>query len=168
MLFVLLMTSIYAARSQDKKYAIRTIAFYNLENLFDTINDPTINDEASPMMELKYNRSAVYWDKIEKLASTIAQIGLEKSKTSPAIIGVAEVENRSVLEDLVKSKHLLKNNYGIIHYDSPDKRGIDVALLYQKKYFNPVFHEVFNPNIYRGNRKVFTRDQLLVLSLIHI
>ena len=162
MLFVLLLTNIYATRSQDKKYAIRTIAFYNLENLFDTINDPTINDEASPMMELKYNRSAVYWDKIEKLASTIAQIGLEKSKTSPAIIGVAEVENRSVLEDLVKSKHLLKNNYGIIHYDSPDKRGIDVALLYQKKYFNPVFHEVFNPNIYRGNRKVFTRDQLLV------
>mgnify|MGYP001501377536 FL=1 len=162
MLFVLLMTSIYAARSQDKKYAIRTIAFYNLENLFDTINDPTINDEASPIMELKFNRAAVYWDKIEKLASTIAQIGLEKSKTSPAIIGVAEVENRGVLEDLVKSKHLLKNNYGIIHYDSPDKRGIDVALLYQKKYFNPVFHEVFNPNIYRGNRKVFTRDQLLV------
>ena len=156
------MTSIYAARSQDKKYAIRTIAFYNLENLFDTINDPTINDEASPIMELKFNRAAVYWDKIEKLASTIAQIGLEKSKTSPAIIGVAEVENRSVLEDLVKSKHLLKNNYGIIHYDSPDKRGIDVALLYQKKYFNPVFHEVFNPNIYRGNRKIFTRDQLLV------
>ena len=147
---------------QGKKYAIRTIAFYNLENLFDTINDPTINDEASPMMELKFNRSAVYWDKIEKLASTIAQIGLEKSKTSPAIIGVAEVENRSVLEDLVKSKHLLKNNYGIIHYDSPDKRGIDVALLYQKEYFNPVFHEVFNPNIYRGNKKVFTRDQLLV------
>ena len=147
---------------QGKKYAIRTIAFYNLENLFDTINDPTINDEASPMMELKFNRSAVYWDKIEKLASTIAQIGLEKSKTSPAIIGVAEVENRSVLEDLAKSKHLLKNNYGIIHYDSPDKRGIDVALLYQKEYFNPVFHEVFNPNIYRGNKKVFTRDQLLV------
>lgn len=162
MLFVLLLTNIYAARSQDKKYAIRTIAFYNLENLFDTINDPTINDEASPIMELKFNRAAVYWDKIEKLASTIAQIGLEKSKTSPAIIGVAEVENRGVLEDLVKSKHLLKNNYGIIHYDSPDKRGIDVALLYQKKYFNPVFHEVFNPNIYRGNRKVFTRDQLLV------
>ena len=162
MLFVLLLTNIYATRSQEKKYAIRTIAFYNLENLFDTINDPTINDEASPIMELKFNRAAVYWDKIEKLASTIAQIGLEKSKTSPAIIGVAEVENRGVLEDLVKSKHLLKNNYGIIHYDSPDKRGIDVALLYQKKYFNPVFHEVFNPNIYRGNRKVFTRDQLLV------
>tara|TARA_R110002049_G_scaffold616_13_gene3616 strand:+ start:424 stop:1479 length:1056 start_codon:yes stop_codon:yes gene_type:complete len=149
-------------QKNEKKYTIRTIAFYNLENLFDTINDVSINDEASPMMELKSNRSKVYWDKIDKLASTIAQIGLDKTKTSPAIIGVSEVENLSVLEDLIKSKHLIKKNYGIIHYDSPDKRGIDVALLYQKRYFKPIYHEAFNPNIYRENRKVFTRDQLLV------
>lgn len=149
-------------QKNEKKYTIRTIAFYNLENLFDTINDASINDEASPMMELKSNRSKVYWDKIDKLASTIAQIGLDKTKTSPAIIGVSEVENLSVLEDLIKSKHLIKKNYGIIHYDSPDKRGIDVALLYQKRYFKPIYHEAFNPNIYRENRKVFTRDQLLV------
>lgn len=166
---------IFATFSQGKenKYAIRTIAFYNLENLFDTINDTTINDEASPMMELKSNRSAVYWDKIDKLASTIAQIGFDKANTSPAIIGVSEVENLSVVEDLVKSKHLIKKGYGIIHYDSPDKRGIDVALLYQKRYFKPVHHEVFNPNIYRDNFKVYTRDQLLVSGylddeLIHI
>jgi hypothetical protein len=157
----------------EKQYIIRTIAFYNLENLFDTINNPLINDEASPMMELKFNRSKVYWDKIDKLASTIAQIGLDESKTSPAIIGVSEVENLSVLEDLVQSKHLVAKHYGIVHYDSPDKRGIDVALLYQKRYFKPVYHEVFNPNIYRNNRKVFTRDQLLVSGylddeLIHL
>ena len=167
------MISITFSQSKDKKYHIRTIAFYNLENLFDTINDTSINDEASPMMELKSNRSKVYWDKIDKLTSTIAQIGLEKANTSPAIIGVSEVENLSVLEDLVKSKHLVKKRYGIIHYDSPDKRGIDVALLYQKRYFKPVHHEVFNPNIYRDNFKVYTRDQLLVSGylddeLIHI
>jgi hypothetical protein len=166
---------IFATFSQrkEKKYTIRTIAFYNLENLFDTINDTSINDEASPMMELKSNRSSVYWDKIDKLASTIAQIGLDKANTSPAIIGVSEVENLGVVEDLVKSKHLIKKGYGIIHYDSPDKRGIDVALLYQKRYFKPVHHEVFNPNIYRDNFKVYTRDQLLVSGylddeLIHI
>ena len=161
---VLLLFQICISFSQKnaKKYTIRTIAFYNLENLFDTINDLSINDEASPMMEMKFNRSKVYWDKIDKLASTIAQIGLEDAKTSPAIIGVSEVENRSVLEDLIKSKHLIQKKYGIVHYDSPDKRGIDVALLYQKKYFKPVHHEVFNPNIYKNNRKVFTRDQLLV------
>lgn len=157
-----LMISTVFSQSKEKKYHIRTIAFYNLENLFDTINDVTIDDEASPIMELKSNRSQVYWDKIDKLASTIAQIGADMANTSPAIIGVSEVENLSVLEDLVKNKHLIKKDYGVIHYDSPDKRGIDVALLYQKKYFKPVYHEVFNPNIYKGNFKVFTRDQLLV------
>jgi len=161
------------SQKKDKQYKIRTVAFYNLENLFDTINDVNKNDEASPIMELKSNKSKVYWDKIEKLSSTIAQIGFDKTNTSPAIIGVSEVENLSVLEDLVKSKHLVKNDYGIIHYDSPDKRGIDVALLYQKKYFNPIHHEVFNPNIYVDNAKIYTRDQLLVSGylddeLIHL
>ncbi|PQJ69112.1 endonuclease/exonuclease/phosphatase family protein [Polaribacter butkevichii] len=161
------------AQKNGKKYKIRTIAFYNLENLFDTINDVNKNDEASPMMELKSNRSKVYWDKIEKLSSTIAQIGADKTNTSPAIIGVSEVENLNVLEDLIHSKHLIKNNYGIIHYDSPDKRGIDVALLYQKKYFNPIHHEAFNPKIFKDNYPVYTRDQLLVSGylddeLIHI
>ncbi|QVY64787.1 endonuclease/exonuclease/phosphatase family protein [Polaribacter sp. Q13] len=167
--------TITACNSQKngKKYNIRTIAFYNLENLFDTINDVNKNDEASPMMELKTNRSKVYWDKIEKLSSTIAQIGADKTKTSPAIIGVSEVENLSVLEDLIHSKHLVKNDYGIIHYDSPDKRGIDVALLYQKKYFNPIHHEAFNPKIFKDNYPVYTRDQLLVSGylddeLIHV
>ncbi|MGY0407869.1 MAG: endonuclease/exonuclease/phosphatase family protein [Polaribacter sp.] len=165
--------SILISQNKEKKYAIRTIAFYNLENLFDTINDVTKNDEASPIMQLKTNRSKVYWDKIDKLGSVISQIGLDKANTSPAIIGVSEVENLSVLEDLVKSKHLASKHYGIIHYDSPDKRGIDVALLYQKKYFKPLFYKAFNPNIYRNNKKVYTRDELLVSGylddeLIHL
>lgn len=174
-LILLFLFSISSSFSQqkEKKYSIRTIAFYNLENLFDTINDVTKEDEKSPIMKLKFNRSKVYWDKIDKLSSTIAKIGLEKTNTSPAIIGVSEIENRSVLEDLIKSKHLIEKDYGIIHYDSPDKRGIDVALLYQKKYFKPIHHEAFNPKIFRDNFKVYTRDQLLVSGylddeLIHI
>ena len=165
--------SIAFSQKDVKQYKIRTIAFYNLENLFDTINDVTINDEASPMMELKSNKSKVYWEKIDNMASVIAQIGAEKANTGPAIIGVSEVENLSVLEDLVKSEHLSKMDYGIIHYDSPDKRGIDVALLYQKRYFKPIYHEAINPNIYRDGYKVYTRDQLLVSGylddeLIHV
>ncbi|PWG06075.1 endonuclease/exonuclease/phosphatase family protein [Polaribacter aquimarinus] len=160
--FVLLNVFWGCSQKNSKKFAIRTVAFYNLENLFDTINDVNKNDEASPIMELKSNKSKVYWDKIDKLGSVIAQIGLEKANTSPAIIGVSEIENLNVLEDLVNSKHLATKNYGIIHYDSPDKRGIDVALLYQKRYFKPIYHEVFNPNIYVNNIKIFTRDQLLV------
>lgn len=150
------------AQQKGKKFKIRTVAFYNLENLFDTINDVTKDDEKSPMMELKGNRSKVYWDKIEKLSDVISQIGKDKAKTSPAIIGVCEIENRQVLEDLVNSEKLKSKRYEIIHYESPDKRGIDVALLYQKRYFKPVHHESFNPNIYRNGRKVYTRDQLLV------
>lgn len=165
--------SVVFSQEKEKQYNIRTIAFYNVENLFDTINDVTINDEASPMMELKSNRSKVYWQKIDNMASVIAQIGADKANTGPAIIGVSEVENLSVLEDLVKSDHLSKMDYGIIHYDSPDKRGIDVALLYQKRYFKPVYHEAINPNIYRDGFKVHTRDQLLVSGylddeLIHV
>ena len=169
----LLTSTLFFSQKKGKKYNIRTIAFYNLENLFDTINDVNKNDEASPIMELKSNKSKVYWDKIDKLGSVISQIGADKANTSPAIIGVAEVENLSVLEDLIKSKHLIKKRYGIIHYDSPDKRGIDVALLYQKRYFKPIHHEVFNPKIYSNNFPVYTRDQLLVSGylddeLIHV
>ena len=170
---LILMSIALFSQEKEKQYTIRTIAFYNLENLYDTINDETINDEASPIMELKANKSKVYWQKLNNMASVIAQIGEEKANTGPSIIGVSEIENLRVLEDLVKSEHLSKMDYGIIHYDSPDKRGIDVALLYQKRYFKPVYHEAFNPNIYRDGYKVYTRDQLLVSGylddeLIHV
>lgn len=149
--------------SQDKQYKIRTIAFYNLENLFDTINNPAKNDEASPMMELKTNKSKVYWDKIDKLGSVLSDIGKKKTNNSPAIIGVVEIENDTVLKDLVNGKNLKDKKYSIVHYDSPDKRGIDVGLLYQSRYFKPVNHKSYELKIYAtdGDR-VYTRDQLLV------
>lgn len=171
--FLLFLSFLGTSQNKSKQYKIRTLAFYNLENLFDTINNPNKNDEASPMMQLKVNRSKVYWDKIDKLASVLSKIGVDKTKTSPAIIGVCEIENKAVLEDLVNSKHLKKMNYDIIHYESPDKRGIDVALLYQRKYFNPINHESFTPNIFKDGYRVYTRDQLLVSGylddeLIHV
>lgn len=160
-------------KRKEKRYRIRTIAFYNLENLFDTIDDPLKFDEISPIIESKENHSKLYWTKINNMGFVISQIGLDKTQTSPAIIGVAEVENKAVLEDLIRSEHLKNRHYEIIHYDSPDRRGIDVALLYQPKYFNPIHHESINPNIYWENKKVYTRDQLFVSGylddeLIHI
>ena len=161
------------SQQKSKKYKIRTVGFYNLENLFDTINDVTKNDEASPIMAIKGDKQKIYWDKISKLSDVILQLGAEKTKTSPVILGVAEVENKKVLDDLVNSKNLKNKNYDIIHFDSPDKRGIDVALLYQKRYFKPIHFEAFNPRIYKDNRKVYTRDILWVSGylddeLIHI
>ena len=146
----------------QKEYKIRTVGFYNLENLFDTINDTSKKDELSPMMEIKSNRSKVYYDKLDKMSEVIAQIGEEKTHNAPVILGVAEVENETVIKDLIKTEQLKKKRYGIIHFDSPDGRGIDVALLYQPRYFKPVHYEVFNPNIYKENKKIKTRDILWV------
>ena len=162
--------------AQEKKtYKIHTIAFYNLENLFDTINDPTKYDEASPMMELKANRSNVYKHKVRNMANVISKIGVEVAHNSPAIIGVSEVENREVLEDLVNDSLLIEKDYGIIHYHSPDARGIDVALLYQKQFFTPISTSSHELKIYddTSRKRVYTRDQLLVSGnldgdLIHV
>ncbi len=154
-------------QKRQKQFNIRTIAFYNVENLFDTINDPNKNDEASPMMELKGNRSEVYWKKINNMATVISKIGLEKAKTSPAIIGLAEVENRSVVEDLIATDALKGKHYGIVHFDSPDKRGIDVALLYQKRYFKPIDQKNYELRIWDNDgKRIYTRDQLLVSGVL--
>ncbi len=159
---------------QEKLYKIHTIAFYNLENLFDTINDPNKLDEFSPMMALKTNRSKVYKKKIQNMARVLADIGYDVTHNKPAIIGISEIENRDVLEDLVNDSLLNDKDYRIVHFDSPDARGIDVALLYQKKLFAPMQTSKHELKIYDDSRKrVHTRDQLLVSGyleeeMIHI
>ena len=158
----------------QEKYKIRTVAFYNLENLFDTENDTLINDEASPIMEMKTDREVVYQKKLNNMAKVISEIGVKESNNTPVILGVAEIENRQVLEDLISNEKLKDKNYGIIQYDSPDLRGIDVALLYQPNYFRPTHHEVFELRIWDADgTRIHTRDQLLVSGylddeLIHV
>ncbi len=170
-IFVLLTS---ASLFAQKNFQIKTVAFYNLENLFDTINDPTKNDEASPMMEIKENRSAIYQKKLNNMAKVLSEIGTKEAKNSPVILGVSEIENRKVLEDLTQTSYLKDKNYEIIHYDSPDLRGIDVALLYQPNYFRPIHHEPFELKLWNENgTRIYTRDQLLVSGylddeLIHI
>ncbi|WP_456422200.1 endonuclease/exonuclease/phosphatase family protein [Lutibacter sp.] len=140
-----------------------TIAFYNLENLFDTKNDPTtLDDDFTPKGRKNWNYKR-YRNKIRKLGNVIAQLGTDRSFYSPAIVGVVEVENQKVLEDLVTSKSLKKHKYGIVHYDSPDERGIDVALLYKKELFKLLHSETFPLYLEdeQGNRD-YTRDILLV------
>lgn len=167
--FLVLFFTFFNAFGQDKKkqFTIRTIAFYNVENLFDTINDPRkFDDDRTPTGKDRYT-SKIYWDKIEKLSKVLTEIGSEDTNTSPAIIGVCEVENRGVLEDLISSEKLKNKHYGIVHYDSPDERGIDVALLYQKRYFKPISQSKHKLLIYRTNgKRDYTRDQLLVSGLL--
>ncbi|MDQ3018144.1 MAG: endonuclease/exonuclease/phosphatase family protein [Bacteroidota bacterium] len=123
--------------SAQKTYEVACIAFYNFENLFDTIDSPDTDDfEFTPLGTNIYN-SYVYKDKLERLAGVVGEIGLDYTPDGPALLGVSEVENRSVLEDFARQAAVAKRNYNIIHQDSKDGRGIDVALLYQPKYFKP-------------------------------
>ncbi|MBJ6367573.1 endonuclease/exonuclease/phosphatase family protein [Snuella sedimenti] len=158
-----------------KQYRVHTIAFYNLENLFDTINDPKKLDELSPIMELKSNQSAIYKKKVQNMARVIADIGYESTNNTPAIIGLCEIENRSIAEAIVNDSLLARKDYGIIHYESPDARGIDVALIYQKELFSRMSTSNHKLNIYDNisKKQVYTRDQLLVSGklegeLIHL
>ncbi len=176
LLLFLCIVSFNAGIAQEKKeYIIRTVGFYNLENLFDTENDPEKNDEASPIMELKANPKEVYQKKVHNMARVIAEIGADISGNAPVILGVAEIENRIVLEDVLNDSLLFSKDYGIVHYDSPDGRGIDVGLIYQKKYFTPINTSKHELKIYDDATKerVYTRDQLLVSGkldgeLIHV
>ncbi|MGO2294065.1 MAG: endonuclease/exonuclease/phosphatase family protein [Psychroflexus halocasei] len=156
--------------AQKKDYKVTTVAFYNVENLFDTINDPKKNDEASPIMEMRESiRGDVYIKKQKNLANVIKRIGAELSQNAPAIVGLAEIENFDVLQDLVNEPKLKKYNYGIVHYDSPDERGIDVALLYQKGIFKPTHSSVKELIMYRNGsstKRDYTRDQLYVKGLL--
>ncbi len=160
-LLVLISTSLYGQKS--KAYTLRTIAFYNCENLFDTVNDSlTFDDDRTP--EGRYNWTEErYLKKVENLSKVISKIGYETSKTSPDIIGLCEVENLAVLENLVQHPNLRAKDYGIIHFDSPDERGIDVALLYKKASFIPssfISHRLLLFDD-MGERE-YTRDQLVV------
>lgn len=126
-------------------------------------------------MEMKANRGEVYKQKVKNMARVISNIGTDMAKNTPAIIGVCEIENRKVLEDLVNDPLLLGKDYGIVHFEGPDRRSIDVALLYQKALFRPVNSKSHELKIYDDltRKRVYTRDQLLVSGeldgdLIHV
>ncbi len=121
----------------QQEYTVACIAFYNLENLFDTLDTEGVNDfEFTPAGPNVYN-SVVYYDKLEKLSKVISEIGTNYTPDGPALIGVSEIENITVLEDLIQQPAIVNRGYKIIHQDSKDGRGVDVALLYQSKYFKP-------------------------------
>jgi len=121
----------------QKRYGMYAIAFYNLENLFDTIDDPLIHDE-------DFLKGATYgWDgmkyrrKVNNMSTVLSQIATDKGlRFGPAVIGISEIENRYVVEDVVNSEPLRNRGYRILHYDSPDARGIDCALLYNPRFFH--------------------------------
>lgn len=186
--FISLFFIYYLQYAQSKKYTIHTVAFYNFENLFDTINNPDTNDdEWTPTGAQNWTKEK-YEQKLKNLSRVLSDIGTPENSNAPTIIGASEIENRGVLEDLIKEPKISNFNYGIIHFDSPDKRGIDVALLYQKKHFKPTSYSNIPLYLFKNkeaikedekeeseneevkvkpqNNRVFTRDQLLVTGYL--
>jgi hypothetical protein len=160
-----LLGSFWSVRGQSYKAGL--IAFYNLENLFDTINNEGVLDEEFTPEGLDRWTGEKYRKKLNNMAEAISRIGEDDGwKGGPAVLGVSEIENRGVLEDLIAQPALKGSGYQIVHYDSPDLRGVDVALLYRTRFFRVTASTSNELRIFdeKGER-VYTRDQLVVSGL---
>jgi hypothetical protein len=160
---IILVLCFYFAFSQANNYKVAIIAFYNCENFYDTVNNPNVNDEEFlPSGDKNYN-GKIYRNKVEHLATVISQMGTDINPDGPAILGVAEIENDTVLTDLINHPLLKKRGYKFVHYDSKDARGIDVALIYNPKYFTPEQSDKLFVQLPGGSKdSYFTRDVLWV------
>lgn len=140
-----------------------TVAFYNTENLFDIYDDEKTHDnDFLPTADKRWTKKR-YKQKLRKLGYAITNIGRRETGKPPALIGLAEVENAVVLQDLIDSKHLAESHYNFVHYDSKDERGIDVALLYDTTLFKVDSSEIFSLELYNdAGLPDYTRDILLV------
>ncbi len=163
---VLLLLFSLSLFSQEKKYKVGIVAFYNLENLFDTINDPVKNDEDFLPAGSYHYTGKVYEDKMRKLTEVLSQIGTDISPDGFSLLGVAEIENDKVLEDLVAQPEFANRHLKIVHYDGPDDRSIDPALIYNPKYFKVKHSEPLFVRMENSDGTLhYTRDVLWVSGL---
>ncbi len=164
-IFILLVTAFLVFSScTSTKRALRneyTVVSYNVENLFDTVDDPKIPDEEFLPESEKNWTIERYQKKLDDIARVISEVN---PKELPELVGLVEIENQTVLEDLVKTAKL-NNQYGIIHEESPDYRGIDVALIYRRDAFTEIMHEVLPIN-FPDDPNFKTRDILHVTGKI--
>lgn len=146
---------------------LHTTAFYNLENLFDIYDDKYTNDnDFLPISKKKWTPKR-YDNKLRKLSYAISNIGRRETGKHPALIGIAEVENASAIEALIQYKHLETYNYGYIHYNSPDERGIDVALIFDRDVFDVSNSETYTITLFDDDgSQDYTRDILLVSGFL--
>ena len=172
--------TVFTGVAQEKKFRLHTVAFYNVENLFDTINGPNNDEEYLPSRGWTGKK---YLKKLDNLSKVIPQVGTNaQHKEAPVLVGLSEIETRGVIEDLVKTPRMAPHDYGVVHFDSPDKRGIDVGLIYRKKHFVVTSAKAIPLYVYNNEDKgkdfdnkinpendanrVYTRDQLLVSGLL--
>lgn len=158
---------IWIRAQESRTYRIRTVAFYNVENLFDIHNDSlTYDDDRTPLGKDKWTQER-YAKKLFNVSQVVSEIGKLETGSTPDIIGLCEIENKKVLDDLIYQPHLKSSEYGIVHFNSPDERGIDVALLYKKSAFLPTSFSSHRLLLSKEEEfRDYTRDQLVVGGLL--
>lgn len=155
--------------TQDVDLRPVRIMFYNVENLFDTFDDKLVEDDEFLPSGLRRWNSKRYYLKINSLYKTIAAAG---EWDTPAIIGLCEIENRKVLEDLLFSTNMSRYEYGIVHEDSPDPRGIDVCLIYRKDRVRIVNYGYLIPSCFSVDgfrtRSVLYAECIITEDTVHL
>ncbi len=156
-----------AALAQKTQYQVAAVAFYNFENLFDTLDDPKkFDEEFTPKGDYHYG-TAIYTAKLHNLATVLQQMGTDVTPDGPAIIGTAKIENDRVLQDLCAQPEIRGRGYRFVHFESPDSRGIDVAMLYNPRYFTVLRAEaLFTDIAASGEKGGKTRDVLHVTGIL--
>jgi hypothetical protein len=164
-LFILLSFS-FCAQKEKKLPALQlsAIGFYNLENLYDTLDDPLINDDDFTPNGLNRWTGERYRLKLQHLAKSISDMATDVNPDGLAILGMCEVENKSVIEDLIKEPLLKKRKYQIVHIEGPDARGVDPSFIYQPKYFKVLDAKAFSVVLGKDTSHK-TRDILMVRGL---
>ena len=131
---VLLLCAAYT-NAQNRRLMVHAVAFYNLENLFDTCHDAGKNDyDFLPDGSYHWDENK-YTNKLANMARTLCDLGTDKLPYGASIIGVSEVENDKALDDLMAQPNMKERGYKYIHLEGPDKRGVDCALIYNPKAF---------------------------------
>jgi predicted extracellular nuclease len=151
----------------QQSYKSAIIGFYNFENFYDTIFHGRNDDEAFTPYGSKAYTGAVFGDKVERLATVLSKIGVDMNPDGLAILGTAEIENKFVLDTLINHPLIADRGYRYVHYDSRDFRGVDVALIYNPKYFKVEKSKPIFVKLPSGSKDaVFTRDILWVQGLL--
>ncbi|MDZ4663850.1 MAG: hypothetical protein SGJ15_03135 [Bacteroidota bacterium] len=151
--------------SKNKNYFISAIGFWNVENLYDTLNDVWKNDEEFTPSGTNAWTGPRYWTKIDRLAEVISMMATNVTPDGLAIIGLCEIENKSVVEDLVKNPRLKKRNYKVVHIEGPDARGVDPSFIYNPTYFTVIKSVSYHVQLVDTGYK--TRDILVVSGLFN-
>ncbi|MEN9320153.1 MAG: hypothetical protein RLZZ309_1140 [Bacteroidota bacterium] len=147
---------------QIQLYATQVVAFYNCENFYDTTNQIIVNDEEFLPNSAKGYSASRYAQKSGQLSKVLFGLGQLGNKEGLALLGVAEIENQYVLEKVIQSNALKKYQYKYIHFNSMDPRGIDVALIYQPRFFSPYQYKSYSLKDANHFQDYATRDILLV------